>query len=76
MSDFLLIDLYAQRKEVLIHVQGWNTSDILQWMKQHGTVTEFIDSYGNKHYGFKSHVGDHTAFSLSDDEGLVVFQPR
>jgi hypothetical protein len=76
MSDFALIDLYAQRKEVLAYVQGWNTAEILDWMSQYGTVIELTSRYEDKLYRFTSRSGDHTAFRLSEDEGLVILHPR
>jgi hypothetical protein len=76
MSDFVLIDLFSQRKEVLAYVQNWTATDILDWMKQHGTVVKMTNSTDDHRYGFISHSGLFTGFLLSMDKGLEIVNPR
>jgi hypothetical protein len=76
MSDFILVDLYSQRKEIAEYVHDWKVSEILEWMKQYGTVAELDNPHGDKLYSFTSQGGEQTAFRFTDNGELVILHPR
>lgn len=76
MSDFVLIDIYDQREAVTAYIQGWTAEGILNWMSKYGTVRKLTHSGDDNLYGFVSASGSQAAFRFTEDQGLVILQPR
>ena len=72
MSDFTLVNLAAQRDAVTQHVKGWSIPQILDWMRQYGTVTDPTENDRTRLHGFESQSGFRDAFYFTDDGELVV----
>jgi hypothetical protein len=46
--DFVLIDLYSQRKAIYHYVDGWSKELILAWMCQYGSITKHTHQIANE----------------------------
>jgi hypothetical protein len=69
LSDFVLIDLYSQRKAVSNHVEGWSLSAVLDWMGQYGEIKPLSDT----HFIFWSKIDrKRTVFGFDQDGKLMV----
>jgi hypothetical protein len=76
MKKFVLIDLYDQRNEVLLHVLNWRKDEILEWMQESGTVTKIDSDLDENLYIFESRSGSRTAFRFSETNSLIIFHGR
>ncbi len=76
MSEFSLVDLYAQRQAVLGYVQDWSQDDILDWMRRYGTIATIPTNYNTTLYRFDSNSGSKAAFYFSDTGSLIIMPPR
>lgn len=87
--NFILIDLYSQRKAVYRYVEWWSREQILAWMCQYGVVTQHTHQLASgatwENYGFIPSCGSGliAAFHFVDlttnieqDERLQVIMVR
>jgi hypothetical protein len=71
MSDFVLVNLSKQQEYVTNHIEGWTIAEVVNWMRQYGTVTE--PKNGNPLiYVFESNIGFKDAFQFTENGTLVV----
>ena len=71
MSDFTLIDLGSQSREVALHINGWPKQNALDWLRQFGEVKTGHPSNPDV-YLFHSYAGITTGFIYGDDKQLVI----
>jgi hypothetical protein len=71
MDRFVLVDLRIQLDAVAEHIKGWDMQQVLDWMRQHGKVTESLSPYG-KIYVFKSPCGAKSGFYFTPAGRLKV----
>jgi hypothetical protein len=72
MPDFTLIDLYSQYHDVLHFVSGMKKDEIINWMKQYGTVSPIEMPINFTAYRFLSHAGVQTAFWFDDNDKIQL----
>src|SRR5262245_57889278 len=70
-KPFVLLDLASQADAVAQYIQGWETADILAWMRCYGTVLDWSWKDPD-YYVFCAPTGLYTGFRLTDDE-FVIF---
>lgn len=71
MDRFALVDLRIQRDAVAEYIKGWEREDVLDWMRQQGTVTESLSPYG-RIYVYKSPCGAKSGFYFTPGGRLKV----
>jgi len=71
MSEFVLIHLSAQREHVINHVKGWSITEVINWMRQYGTVAEPKNG-SLMVYIFESNAGFKDAFHFTENGNLIV----
>jgi hypothetical protein len=69
MTDLRVIDLASQAREVANHIKGWESSDVLAWLRQYGEIAAVHPDNPNAHI-FHSHSGVTTGFIL-EEGGLL-----
>jgi len=74
MTNFILLDLYSQREAVTNYVWRWSIEEVLEWMKQYGTITKIESEYDDHMYSFRSKSGAITPFRFAKDGSLVIFK--
>jgi hypothetical protein len=72
MSEFVVTDLYSQKREVENHVQGWTEEAVLSWLCCYGDVYEYDRPGMQGIYRFRSDAGLVTFFSYDADEGFAI----
>jgi hypothetical protein len=67
--DFVLIDLYSQRKAVSRYVEGWSKAKILTWLGQYGEVQSLL----GMQYIFWSNIDrSRTVFGFDENDSLLI----
>jgi hypothetical protein len=72
MNEFVVVDLYSQRREVENHVRGWPEEQVLNWLSGFGEVDELKLPMLAGLYRFRSVVGSVTLFSFDAEKGFSV----
>jgi hypothetical protein len=73
MLEFTLVDLYSQYDEVLKYVDGMVEDEIIDWMRNFGSVTKISNPYDTKLYSFRSNAGIVTGFRFNEDGRVAIF---
>ena len=73
MSDFVLVDLYGQRKAVLQFIKDMSEGEVLAWMSQYGYVRHIPMPYDAKAYSFISSSGAKSAFRFDENGNIYIY---
>jgi hypothetical protein len=72
MPELTLINLSAQRDAVAKYVEGWETNEILNWMREYGNVIEPQENDPNKLYTFESQTGFKDVFYFEEEDNKLI----
>lgn len=73
ITEFILIDLYSQRNEVVHYVSDWSVDEILSWLRCYGSVKEPTPEHNI--YIFSSVIGIGLYCPFYFDENLKLTIP-
>ncbi|NDJ54340.1 MAG: hypothetical protein GYB68_14820 [Chloroflexi bacterium] len=73
MTQFVLIDLLAQRVAVLRITEDMTPDETLEWIGLHGDVRK-LDNGDDVVYRFTSHLGIIADFTFGQNDQLIVIR--
>jgi hypothetical protein len=76
VTEFVVIDLLAQKEAVRAHVSGWPLDAVVSWLSQFGTVEEVAFRQAGDYpptFRFSSKSGPAAAFAQQPDGSLSIF---
>jgi hypothetical protein len=71
-GQFAVVDLVSQANAVAARVRGWSTDQILDWLREHGTVRSDSTIMDREVYLFSSSAGIDAIFFLNGDRFTFI----